>query len=118
MEDEIKKMLERVAREDPSYQLTEAVIDALARTLSQLKPRFGYWEKEHLAYAIAAANSNAYRAPPTKLWLTLALSSALKALLHPDQRNDAYNPAQRREITALEYKDFSDALRSLGASVL
>jgi len=117
MEEEIEAILEKVALEEPSDELTGAVVNVLARTLSQLKSRLGYWEKDHLVQALAAAYSNAYRAPQTKLWLTLALVSAHKALAHPDQRNDACNETQRPEITALQYRDFADALRSLGAQV-
>ncbi|MGH8612419.1 MAG: hypothetical protein ACREYF_10355 [Gammaproteobacteria bacterium] len=97
-------MFARLRKEPPSFELRWACADLVAQSLEQVRDSLDYWEKERIAYAIAAlARSINNTQKPTSLWLHLALVSAEKALTPKEQRDEEYG---RKEgaINALTYQ--------------
>jgi hypothetical protein len=117
MVDKIESLLQRLHTEPPSPAVRVAIIDAIAETLEQLKANLGYWEKEHMAEAIAWVHVNVGQGPqPTRAWLTVALVALRNAWAPPEDRDESYTP-RRAAIDALRYEDLAAALRQLGARV-
>lgn len=97
-------------------RLRLAIAEAIAQGLAELRETFGYWEKAHIAHAIAALarNVNAGKRDTTS-WLRLSLVSLELAYTPIEKRSEDYTP-RNKEIDALTYEELVAGIRSLGAT--
>lgn len=94
-------------------QIRGAIAELIECHLVGLKDSLGYWEKAHLAHAIAALGQNIHlRHQPTSAWLQLCLIDIEKALIPANQRNESY-AVQDGMLDALTYEQLIDAISAL-----
>lgn len=94
----------------PEIKLSVAVY--LAGCIEVVRNRFGDWEKLHLANAVAALARNISTPSAGTAWLRLCIVNADKALVHPEQRNEAYVTRYAR-FDSLSADDLDEMVRSL-----
>jgi hypothetical protein len=73
----------------------------------------GYWEKEHLAHAIATLAMNIRSGRESVAWLRLCLTDIMKALVPPEQRDENYTPKDPL-VEALTFDQLLRDLRAVG----
>jgi hypothetical protein len=94
-------------------EVRPAIANLIENHLQALKGSLGYWEKAHLAHAIAslAWNINSRNQPPT-VWLRLCLIDIENALVPATQRNENYTP-RNKQLEALTYEQLIESINSL-----
>ena len=113
----VEALFHRLHTEEPSDALRTAIIDLIAETLVTLRADLGYWEKVHVAEAIACVYYNLGQGlAPRRAWLALALTAIEKATVPTEERSESYTKADSA-IDALRYEDLAKDLRRLGATV-
>ncbi len=91
--DEVDIILEKIDRGVDVNEVRRDIVALLADALQRVRNNLGYWEKAHLAHAIAELAWNVRsRQQPTTSWLRLCLVDLEKALVPADQRNENYTP--------------------------
>lgn len=114
----IQSVLMRLNENHPINEIQQDVVDLIAEALTDMRANLGYWEKAHLAWAIAASGWNLRSTGrPPKAWLRLALVNLDKARVSPAERDESYIPKDE-SIDALSFRDLANELRGLGATVL
>jgi hypothetical protein len=73
----------------------------------------GYWEKEHLARAVATLAMNIRSGRDSPAWLRLSLTDIIKALAPPNRRDEGYTPKDPH-IEAITFDQLLRALRTVG----
>lgn len=107
---EIEEALQRL--EDPTRVdvVREEVPALLAKTLDQLGPSLGYWEKLHLYLAIDALIASRNQQLDSKTWLVLSLTSLNKALA---RERSVHRPVLDTTIAAMDFDRFKAAIAQI-----
>ncbi len=89
----------------------------IAEQLHGLRSSLGYWEKAHLAQAIASLGWNMNSShQPTNSWLLLCLVNLEKALVPTSARNENFG-ARDEQLNSLTYEQLVSAIQALGGQV-
>jgi hypothetical protein len=111
------EMFDRLNQEAPSRELQIAVGEVIAETLEQIENSLGYWEKFCILQSISAFSSNLGDGRNiSDIWLRLSLTSAEKALVPKDQRNESYGRRDDK-VEALTYQQLAEVLQQLRAKL-
>ena len=112
---DIGALFERLDRDQDTVGLRLDIADAIARSLIETRNSFGYWEKAHLAQAIAALAWNINIGDrDTRSWLRLCLVNLELAHVPEDERSEDY--AQRDgQVETLTFEQLMDDIQRLGA---
>ena len=109
----VDSILQQLDENRDIKEVRAAVADLIEHYLEALKGSLGYWEKAHIANAIAALawNINS-RHQPTSAWLRLCLVNVEKALVPANQRNENYTQRDK-QLEALTYDKLTEDINSL-----
>ena len=90
-----------------------AIINLIESHLQALKEPLGYWEKQHLANAVAslAWNINSIH-QPTTAWLKLCLVNVEKALVPVSQRGEDLTQRDK-QLESLTYTQLIEDIKTL-----
>jgi len=118
--EEIDKLFDRIDKDPHVDQIRLDIADLIAKCLNSMRDSFGYWEKVHMANAIAwlVRNANAslqYQTAYTTSWLRLSLVNVEKALVPPDRRSADYM-LRDQTLDALTFDHLLEDIRKLGAT--
>lgn len=107
---EIDEAIRRL--EDPAQldAVREQVPALIAKTLDQLGPSLGYWEKLHLYLAIDALIASRNQQRDSRSWLLLSLTSLPKALA---RARSVHRPAVDTTIAAMDFDRFKAVIAQL-----
>jgi|GEM_PF-1481236 len=94
---EIKELFERLNKDKNVDGIRLDIANLIAKSLTQKREAFGYWEKAQFAQAIAALARNIHsgRRDSTS-WLRLCLVSIKKAHIPPDERSEDYTASSKK----------------------
>lgn len=110
---EINDLFERLDKDKDVDGIRLDIADLIAKSLTQKREAFGYWEKEQFAYAIAALAQNVQGPHDSTSSLRKCLVSIEKAHISPDERSEDYT-ARNKQIEALTFDQLMDDIRKLG----
>ncbi|WP_296445589.1 hypothetical protein [Rhodoferax sp. UBA5149] len=111
---EIDELVERLDSDSNVDGIRLDIADLIAKSLAQKREAFGYWEKAHLAHAIAVLAHNVHAGHrDSTSWLRLCLVSIESAYIPADKRSEDYT-ARNKQIDALTFDQLVDDIRKLG----
>ncbi len=111
---EINDLFERLDKDKDVDGIRLDIADLIAKSLTQKREAFGYWEKAQFAHAIAALAQNVHAGHrDSTSWLRLCLVSIENAHIPPDERSEDYT-ARNKQIEALTFDQLMDDIRKLG----
>jgi hypothetical protein len=113
---DIDALFERIDKDPDLDRLRLDIADAIATALIAMRASLGYWEKAHLADAIAELAHNVSRGASDTSWLRLCLVNLELAYVPKDKRSDDYTP-RSKQLEALTFEDLMAHVRKLGAKV-
>jgi hypothetical protein len=112
---EINEFFERLDKDKNVDGIRLDIANFIAKSLTQKRETFGYWENAQFAHAIAALAQNIYSGHrDSTSWLSLCLVSIENAHIPPDERSENYT-ARNKQIDALTFDQLMDDIRKLGA---
>jgi hypothetical protein len=110
---DIDPTLKKIHAQQNLDEIRVEVASLIRQALEDVKATFGYWEKFHLAQAIAAfAWNKSSTHQPTCAWLVLCLVCLDKAFVPEEERNEDYAPKDTA-IDALTFESLSEDLAKL-----
>ncbi len=111
---EINELSERLNKDKNVDGIRLDIANLIAKSLTQKREAFGYWEKAQFAQAIDALAQNIHSENrDSTSWLRLCLVSIKKAHIPPDERSENYT-ARNKEIEAFTFNQLMDDIRKLG----
>lgn len=114
---EINEFFERLDKDEDVDRIRLDIANLIAKSLTQKREVFGYWEKALFAHAIAALAQNVHAGHrDSTLWLRLCLVSIENAHTPPDERSEDYT-ARKKQVEALTFDQLMDDIRKLGGHV-
>jgi hypothetical protein len=111
---DIDALFERIDKDRDLDRLRLDIADAIATALTAMRDSFGYWEKAHLADAIAELAHNVSRGRADTSWLRLCLVNLELAYVPKQKRSEDYTP-RIKQLEALTFDDLMADVRRLGA---
>ena len=110
---EIDAIFDKIDQEGDIREIRYAIADLIVNRLNKVRNSLGYWEKVHLASAIATLAQN-INLPhqPTTFWLRVCLVNIEKALVPPNQRNENYVPKDR-QLDSLTFDQLMSAINEV-----
>ena len=113
---EIDRLFERLDQNQNIDQIRLDIADLIAKCLNKKRDTFGYWEKAHMANAIAFLALNvASSSQSTTSWLRASLVNIEKAFVLKDQRSESYTRKDNR-LDLLTFDQLLDDIRKLGGT--
>jgi len=114
--DEIDILFMRLDQDQNIDDVRLDIADLIAKCLNEKRDNFGYWEKAHIANAIALLAQNVFSSrQPTTAWLRASLVNLDKALVPPDQRSETYT-RRDNQLDSLTFEQLIDDIRKLGGA--
>ena len=111
---EIERILREIDNEGNIQEIRFAIANLIIDLLNKASNSLGYWEKAHLANAIAALGWNINSThQPTTSWLRLCLVNAEKVLVPTDQRDQYYTPIDN-QLDSLTFDQLMKAITEVG----
>jgi hypothetical protein len=112
---EVDAIFRRLRDKEDLGEIRIEIADLIIRCLSTLQNRFGYWEKAHIAHAIANLSRNmSSNHQPTNAWLNLCLVTIEKAMVPSGERNDHYTPRDT-QLDAFSWEQLMEEIQQVRA---